>query len=170
IIVVDDSRDWIKNDVLQDRTKADSIENIRLLLRRQTNAFGVATTFNVEDTSITPTVFIIANKCTLGICGQGRLAGARKAKEHGHVAVPFFIGRRMEGEDIVLDRHFVEEDGENTLLHLASVLGTKNDHLLLGEVDGHRSGRGHACGVSVGWESTSIVDDVVGMETLQVLS
>lgn len=36
----------------------------------------------------------------------------------------------------MLNGHLVEENGEDTLLHLTSVLSTKDDHLLLGEVDG----------------------------------
>jgi len=74
----------------------------------------------------------------------------------------------VEGEDIVLHGHLVEENGENTLLHLSGVLGTKDDHLLVGKVDGDRSSRGHTFGVSVCWERTSIVDGVVGVEVLEV--
>lgn len=70
----------------------------------------------------------------------------------------------------MLDRHLVEEDGEDTLLHLTGVLGTKDDHLLLGEVDGNRGRRGHTSGESVGWEGTGVVDDIVGVEVLQLLS
>ena len=170
IIVVDDASDRIKNDVLEDGTKADSIEDIGLLLRRQTDAFGVTTTLNVEHTSITPAVLVITNERTLRIRRQSCLAGAGKAKEHGHVTVLSFISGGVEGEDVVLDWHFVEEDGENALLHLTSVLGAKNDHLLLGKVDCDGGSRRHTCGVSIGGESASIVDDVVGMKALQVLS
>lgn len=53
--------------------------------------------------------------------------------------------------------------------HLSSVLSTKNDHLLLGEVDCHRGSRGHTSGESVRWESTSVVDDIVRVEALELL-
>lgn len=56
------------------------------------------------------------------------------------------------------------------LLHLSCVLSTKDDHLLLGEVDSNRCGRGHTAGISVGGESTTVVDDVVRVEVLQLLS
>lgn len=68
----------------------------------------------------------------------------------------------------MLDWHFVEEDGEDTLLHLTSVLGSEDDHLLLGEVDGNGCGRGHTGGPSVRRESTSVVDDIVGVESLEL--
>lgn len=38
----------------------------------------------------------------------------------------------------MFDGHLVEENGENSLLHLTSVLGTQDNHLLLSEVDGDR--------------------------------
>lgn len=69
----------------------------------------------------------------------------------------------------MLHGHLVEEDGEDALLHLASILGAEDDHLPLGKVDGDRGRRGHALGVPVGGESTGIVDDIVGMEVLELL-
>lgn len=74
----------------------------------------------------------------------------------------------MKSQDIVLDGHLVKQNSENALLHLSGILGTENDHLLVGEVDGNRRGRGHPGGESVSWEGTSIVDGVVGMEMLEL--
>lgn len=42
IIVVDDTGLWVEDNVLQDGSESDSIEDIRFLLSRQTNALGVA--------------------------------------------------------------------------------------------------------------------------------
>lgn len=70
----------------------------------------------------------------------------------------------------MLDGHLVEENGEDTLLHLTSILGTQDDHLLGGEVDGDGCGGGHALGVSVGREGSGIVDGVVGVEVLELLT
>ena len=53
---------------------------------------------------------------------------------------------------------------------LTSVFSTEDDHLLLGEVDGNGCGRGHSAGEPVGRESTSVVDDIVGVEVLKLLS
>lgn len=52
-------------------------------------------------------------------------------------------------------------DGENTLLHLSSVLGTKDDHLHALEVDLDGSRGSHAGGEPIGWELASVVDDEV---------
>lgn len=56
------------------------------------------------------------------------------------------------------------------LLHFTSVLSSKNNHLLLGEVDGDGGGGGHTSGPAVGRESTGVVDHVVGVEVLQLLA
>ena len=75
----------------------------------------------------------------------------------------------MQGQDIVLDRHLVEENCEYTLLHLPGVLGTQNDHLLFGKVDGHGCSRRHTGRKSVRRERTSVVNDIVGVKMLQLL-
>lgn len=69
----------------------------------------------------------------------------------------------------MLDWHLVEENGEDTLLHLPGVLRTQDDHLLLGKVDGYRSGRSHAGREPVRREGTGVVNNVVGVEMLQLL-
>lgn len=57
-----------------------------------------------------------------------------------------------------------------TLLHLTSVLSTKDNHLLLSEVDRDRGGGGHAGSETVGGESASVVDSVVRVEVLELLA
>lgn len=69
----------------------------------------------------------------------------------------------------MLDGHLVEQDGENTLLHLSSILGTQDNHLLLREVDGDRGSRGHTLSETVGRERAGVVDDIVGVEVLELL-
>ena len=75
----------------------------------------------------------------------------------------------MQGEDVVLYWHLVEENCEDTLLHLTGVLGTENDHFSIGKVDSDRGCRCHAGCVPVSWEGTGIVDDIVRMEVLELL-
>lgn len=170
VIVVDLAGFGVKDDVFQDRAVADGTVDIGLLLGRQANALGVAAALNVEDAAVAPAVLVVTDEGTVGVGGQGRLAGARQAEEERDVAVLALVGGRVQRQDVVLDGHLVEEDGEDTLLHLAGVLGTQDDHLLLGEVDGHRGGRGHALGVAVGGEGAGIVDGVVGVEVLELLT
>jgi len=170
VVVVDITADGVEDDVLQDGTELDGVENIGLLLSRETNALGVAATLDVEDTLIAPAVLVITDQLTLGIGRQGGLAGTGQTEEDGNIALLTLVGRGVEGQNVVLDRHLVEEDGEDTLLHLTGVLGTQDDHLLLGEVDGNGGGRGHTLSETVGGERASIVDDIVGVEVLQLLA
>jgi len=58
----------------------------------------------------------------------------------------------------------------SNLLHLSSVLSSKNNHLFLGEVDRDGCGGGHTSGPTVGRESTGVVDHVVGVEVFQLLT
>lgn len=68
----------------------------------------------------------------------------------------------------MLNRHLVEQDGEDTLLHLSGILGTKYNHLFLGKVNADRGGRGHTLRPSVGRERSGIVDNVVRVEMLKL--
>ena len=115
-------------------------------------------------------MLIVTNQVALGIRRKGSLAGTRKTEEERHGAVAALVGGRVQGEDVVLDRHLVEEHGEDALLHLAGVLGAEDDHLLFSEVDGHGGARRHARRVAVGGELAGIVDDVVGLEVLELLA
>lgn len=76
----------------------------------------------------------------------------------------------MQGEHVVLDGHFVEQHGEDALLHLASILSAEDDHLLFGKVDGDRRGGGHSLSPSVGGEGAGVVDDIVRVEGLELLT
>jgi ACT domain-containing protein len=167
VFVVDNTADGVEDDVLEDGTEADSVENIGLLLSGQTNALGVAATLNVEDTTVSPAVLVVTDQSTLGVSGECGLAGSRQTEEDSNVTVLAFIGRRVQGQDVVLDGHLVKEDSEDTLLHLSSILSTEDDHLLLGKVDGDGSGGGHTLSETVSGEGTSVVDHIVGVEVLE---
>lgn len=169
VVVVDNTSSGVEDDVLKDGTELDSVENIGFFLSGKTNALGVATTLDVEDTPVGPAVLIITNQSTLGVSGKSGLASTRKTKENSDITVLALVGRRVESQDIVLDRHLVEEDGEDTLLHFSGVFGTQNDHFLLGEVDSDGCSRGHTLCEAVSRERTGVVDDIVGVEVLELL-
>lgn len=169
VIVVDVTADRVEDNVLKDGSEADSVENIGLLLSGETNALSVATTLDVEDTSVGPAVLIITNQLTLRVGRQCGLASTGQTEEDGNIAILTLVGRGVQGQNVVLNGHLVEKDGEDTLLHLTGVLSTQDDHLLVGEVDGNGCGGGHTLSEAVGRERTSIVDDIVGVEVLQLL-
>lgn len=170
VIVVDDTGLGVEDDVLEDGTVTDSTVNIGLLLGRETDGLGVAATLDVEDTAVGPAVLVVTDQGTVGVSREGGLASAGKTEEESDVAVLALVGGGVQGEDVVLDGHFVEENGEDTLLHLTSVLGTEDDHLLGLEVDGDGGDRGHTGSVTVGREGTGVVDGVVGVEVLELLT
>lgn len=70
----------------------------------------------------------------------------------------------------MLDWHFVEEDCEDTLLHLTSIFSSENDHLFFGKVERNTGGAGHTSGISVGREGAGIVNNIVGVEVLQLFA
>lgn len=83
---------------------------------------------------------------------EGGLASSRQTEENSDVAILALVGRRVQGQDVVLHGHLIEEHREDSLLHLTRIFGSEDDHLLLGEVDGNRSAGGHTLGISVGRE------------------
>jgi hypothetical protein len=122
---------------------------------------GVATTFDVEDTVLTPAVLVIPDESTSGISGQGSLASSGKTKEKSDITVDALIAGRVQGQNVVLDGHEIKHDGEDALLHLASIFCSEDDHLVRRKVDGDTGTRGHAEGVSVGGEGAGVVDGKV---------
>ena len=118
VVVIRLARLRIIHDVLQDRAKADGTVNLWFLLRREVDALGVAPTLDVEHTTVTPAVLIITNESTLRVGRKGGLASTRQTEEEGHVAVLALVGRRVQGQDVVLDGHLVEEDGKDPIVGL----------------------------------------------------
>ena len=114
VIVVDDTGFGVEDDVLKDGAELDGVENIRLLLGGETDALGVATALNVEDTSVGPAVLVVTDQGALGVCGESGLASTGETEEDGNVAVLALVGGRVKGKDVVLDRHLVVEDSEDT--------------------------------------------------------
>jgi hypothetical protein len=170
VVVIDGSGLRVKDNVLEDGAELDGVEDIGLLLSGEANALGVAAALNVEDASVTPAVLVVTNQGTLGVGREGCLASSGETEEDGDVSVLALVGGRVESKDVVLDGHLVVEDSEDALLHLSCVLSSKNDHLLLGEVDRDGCGGGHTSGPTVSRESTGIVDHVVGVEVFQLLA
>ena len=115
-------------------------------------------------------MLVVADQQTLGIGGQGGLAGAGQAEEQGGVlAVHVGVGGAVHGGD-ALQRQVVVHHGEHTLLHLAAVPGVQNDLLTGGDVEGH-AGAGVQAQLLVVLNGGlgSVVDHEVRLEVLQLL-
>lgn len=76
IVVVRNARDRVVDDVLEDRTESDCVEDVGLLLGGEVDTLGVASAFNVEDTRVGPNVFVITNQEAVRVGGEGRLSSS----------------------------------------------------------------------------------------------
>lgn len=116
IVVVWDPRLGVVDNVFEDTAKPNGIEDIWLLFRRQVSAFGVTTTFNIENTGVGPDMLIIANQKTIGIGRQGRFSSAGKTEEKsGVIFLHADIGGRMK-------RKLAELDGLQVVLQRETIL------------------------------------------------
>ena len=77
----------IQSYVLQQSVSLDSVVDIRLGLLVQVDNLGVAAALEVEHAVVVPAVLVIADQQTLGIGGQGGLAGAGQTEEDGSVCL-----------------------------------------------------------------------------------
>jgi len=83
--------------VLEDGAEPDGVENFGFLFCGKVDALGVAPSFDVEDTSVGPNVFVVTDKETVGVSGKGCLSGAGETEEESDVTVLHAnVGRRMK--------------------------------------------------------------------------
>ena len=76
-------------------------------------------------------MLVVADELAVGVGGEGGLAGAGEAEEHGGVARGADVGGAVHGEHAHLGQDVVH-DGEDGLLDLACVLAAgDDDHLFL---------------------------------------
>jgi len=107
-------------------------------------------------------VLVVTNQLTVGVGRESGLSGPGETEEESDITLlGTNIGRGVEGELTELDGLQVVHDGEDTLLHLSRVLGTKDNHFHALEVDLDRGSGAHTLGEPVGRELASVVDDEV---------
>ena len=115
---------------------ADGIIDIRFGVFIQVDDLGIAAAFQVEDAVIVPAVFVVADKQTVGIRGQGGLAGAGQAEEDSSVlAFQVRVGGAVHGSN-ALQGKVVVHHGEHALLHFAAVPGVQDHLFMAGNVKG----------------------------------
>lgn len=66
-VCVIDHAIYIENDILQDRTETQRLENIRLTFRREINRLGITPAFDVKNSIVGPDVFVIADQVSFRI-------------------------------------------------------------------------------------------------------
>ena len=167
VIVVGLAVCYVEDDILEDGAEADGIVDLWLLLSGEVDALGVATTFDVEDASIRPYVLVVANKLSSWVRREGRLARTGETEEERDIAFLLIdVGGGVERELAEFDGHEVVHNGEDTLLHLSSVLGTEDNHLHPLEVDLDGGIRSHTGGETVCGELASVVNNKIGLAKL----
>mmetsp|Transcript_5437 Transcript_5437/g.12488 ORF Transcript_5437/g.12488 Transcript_5437/m.12488 type:complete len:236 (+) Transcript_5437:615-1322(+) len=166
VVVVHLACALVEDHILQQRAKADRIPNLRLLLTCEADGLGIATALNVEDTLVCPGMLVVADQQAILICGQRGLSRSTEAEENGHIAGLALVGAGVHAQNSTLGQQVVH-DGENTFLHLPSILRAQNHHLSGLEVQTHRGPGGHAIGGTVRRKGAAVVDGVVRLAEVQ---
>ena len=123
VVEVADARLGIEHHVFQHGAEAERRRvDLRLGLRRQLDALGVAAAFEIEHALRAPAVLVVADQRAVGIGRQRRLAGAGQPEEQRDVAGRSDIGGAVHRHH-ALGRQVVIERGEHRLLHFAGVGG-----------------------------------------------
>ena len=111
----------VYGNVLKESVAFDGIVDIRLGFFVKVDNLCIASAFEVEDTVVVPAMLVVADQETLGICGQGSLAGSGKTEEDsGVLAVHICVCGAVHGSD-ALQRQIVVHHGEHTFLHFSAV-------------------------------------------------
>src|SRR5271165_5254871 len=134
VVVVGNARHRVKHYILQHRTEAERVPDLRLVFLRKPNALGIAAAFEVEDAGGAPAVLVIADQAARGIGRQRRLAGAGEAEEQRGDTVGPDVGRAMHRKNIALRQYEIHHPKDG-FLHLARILRAADEHQLLGEID-----------------------------------
>ena len=125
----------VGNNVLQHRAETDGTPDLRLPLGRQANAFGVAAAFEIKYAAAGPAMFVVADEAAFGIRGERGLARTREPEEQRHASIRAYVGGTMHGK-YATRRQKVIQDSEDGLLHLARILGARDEDGAFLEIDG----------------------------------
>jgi hypothetical protein len=110
VVIISNSGNRAEDDILKDAAIFDSIENIRLLLRREVDTLGITSALDVEDTSVRPHMFVVTDEKTVRISGECGLAGTGKTEKESNVA---FLNTDIGGG---VERKLTEFDGLEVML------------------------------------------------------
>jgi hypothetical protein len=143
--------------------------DLRLGLGREIDGLGVAAAFKVEDATVGPAMFVIADQRAVGRGGERGLAGAGQAEEHGGVdRVAGGVVRRAMHRHHALGGQEVVQDGEDRLLVFPRIGGVGDQHGLFVEVQ-HDGGFGAAAMAGrIGLERRAVDHRPFGGEAVQL--
>lgn len=133
IMIVNFSAGFLQHNVLQNSSEPDSTVDFRLFLLAKSDTLGIASTFDVENTLVSPDVLIVADKFAISDGTKSSFTSSRESEEEANITSSTDIAAGMKREMSLLG-HQVVHDGENTLFHFSCVLRSKDNHLSLLEV------------------------------------
>ena len=87
VIIVREAGNRIVDDVFKDAAETDGVVNFWFLLCGKVDALGIATTLDVEYTSVRPDMLVITDEETIWVGRQGGLSGSRKAEKEGYITL-----------------------------------------------------------------------------------
>lgn len=87
VVIVGRPRSRVVDDVLEDAAKADRIVYLGLLRGREVDGLGIATSFDVEDTSVGPYVLIITDEKAPRVSAERCLSRSRQTEKECHITV-----------------------------------------------------------------------------------
>src|ERR1700750_316141 len=70
VVIVDDAGNRVKDDILKNGAKFDSIEDVGFSLGSKADALGITTALDIKHPLIAPAVLIVSDQSTLGISGK----------------------------------------------------------------------------------------------------
>lgn len=87
IIVIGSPVARIVDDVLENATVLDSIENVGFLLGRKIDTLCITATFNVENAGVRPHMLVVTNQKSVRIRRKCRLSSSGKTEEEGDIII-----------------------------------------------------------------------------------
>ena len=118
---------FIQSDVFQKRVSLYRVVNVGFGILIEVDNLCIATAFEIEYAVIVPTVFVVADKKSLGIGGKSRFARSRKTEEYsGVLTVEIGVRRAMHRSD-ALQRKVIVHHREHTFLHFAAIPGVDDN-------------------------------------------
>mmetsp|Transcript_20020 Transcript_20020/g.41868 ORF Transcript_20020/g.41868 Transcript_20020/m.41868 type:complete len:364 (-) Transcript_20020:117-1208(-) len=126
----------LDGNVLEHGVLGNGAVDLGLSLLGEVDSLGVASSLEVEDSVVIPSVLVVSNESPLRVGAKGGLSGPREPKEEGGVAILSNVGGAMHWHDPVHGKPIVHE-GEDSLLVLSPVPSTEDDSHLLLDVEGN---------------------------------
>lgn len=149
---------FIMDDVFENSSIVKGIVDVGLGFFGEVDGFGVAATFDVEDSGVGPDVFVISDEFTIRVCREGCFSGAGEAEEDGGaVSLGVSDGGAVHGK-VPFHGHQIVHESEDAFFHFSGVFGAEDNHFFFFEADVDGGFGGHTGSETVGWELSGIVN------------